>query len=91
MDNDHQLDIFMTISQQLGEMNASMKSVLERLTNHETRIQLLEKSTIAAGEDDASKTKDKVILILAKCVAIALVVIGTFSGCAGMLKVILGI
>ena len=91
MDNDHQLDIFMTISQQLGEMNASMKSVLERLTNHETRIQLLEKSTTAAGEDDASKTKDKVILILAKCVAIALVVIGTFSGCAGMLKVILGI
>ena len=39
---ENNLDIWVKISSQIGELNASVKSVLDKLTNHEQRLTSLE-------------------------------------------------
>lgn len=43
MDIDH-LDIWVKISSQIGELNANIKTALDKLADHERRLDDLEKS-----------------------------------------------
>ena len=78
------LQIWVKISQQIGEMNAAMKSVLERLTNHESRITSLEHTHGGAA------IKDELLVWLAKGLIAALCVIGSLTGGGALLKAVFG-
>ena len=82
MEND--LDIWVKISQQIGELNASVKSVLDKLTNHEQRLTTLE--TKKDGD-----WKNQLLMLLAKATVIGLVAIGSLTGASGIITKVLNI
>lgn len=73
-------------------MNANIKNSLSRIENHETRIQNLE--TQNREKDNAYAAKDgdiksKIIALLVKGLILAIVIIGSFTGAAGLITKIL--
>ena len=81
-DNNETLEIWCRISGQIGELNASVKSVLERLTNHEQRLTNLE----TKKEDD---WKVQLLMLLAKATVIGLVSIGSLTGASTLIQKVL--
>ena len=79
---ENNLDIWVKISSQIGELNASVKSVLERLTNHEQRLTNLE----TKKEDD---WKVQLLMLLAKATVIGLVSIGSLTGASSLIQKVL--
>lgn len=80
---ENNLDIWVKISSQIGELNASVKSVLDKLTNHEQRLTSLE--TKKDGD-----WKVSLIMLLAKASVIGLVSIGSLVGASSMIQKVLG-
>ena len=79
------LDIWIKISQQIGELNASIKNMLDKIANHENRITVLE-----AEKKSGCGLKDQLIMWLVKGLLVALGIIATSAGAASVLKPILG-
>ena len=79
-----ELEIWVKISQQIGEISAEIKGVLEKLANHEQRLTTLELHK-GGGED----WKTTLLMLLAKSTIIGLVVIGGLAGVGDLLKGIL--
>ena len=71
-------DLTIQIVSQLSEMNANMKTVLERLTNHENRILELERTKPSLKSD--------IVALLVKALIIALITIGSLTGAAGLIQ-----
>lgn len=71
-------DLTIQIVSQLAEMNANMKTVLERLTNHENRLLQL--------EQEKPSLKSDVVALLVKALIIALITIGSLTGAAGLIQ-----
>lgn len=86
MDNDH-LDIWVKISQQIGELNGFIKTALDKLADHEKRLDDLEKSK--ESKDESWKTQ--LLLLLAKAAVIGGVSIASLVGAGGILSKICGI
>lgn len=78
------LDIWVKISQQIGELTSSVKGVLDRLTEHENRLTSLEQKK----EDSGWKTQ--LIMLLAKATVIGLVSIGSLVGAGSIMAKVLG-
>ena len=78
------LDIWIKISQQIGELNASIKTTLEKIANHEGRITKLE----TVKENDWKVT---LLMLLAKAVVIGGVALTAVVGGGSLLSKILGI
>ena len=76
-------DLVIRITSELASLNSNMKSTLERLANHETRLMELEKNK-------GGSFKDEVIQWLIKGLMIALGIIATSAGAGAVLKPILG-
>ena len=85
MDNDH-LDIWVKISQQIGELNGFIKTALDKLADHEKRLDDLEKKK--DSKEDNWKTQ--LLLLLAKAAVIGSVSIASLVGAGGILSKILG-
>ena len=77
------LDIWIKISQQIGELNSSIKTVLERLTNHEQRLTNLEQK-----KDEG--WKNQLLMLLAKATVIGLVAIGSLTGASSLIAKVVG-
>ena len=86
MDNDH-LDIWVKISQQIGELNGFIKTALDKLADHEKRLDDLEKKK--DSKEDSWKTQ--LLLLLAKAAVIGGVSIASLVGAGGILSKICGI
>lgn len=86
MDNDH-LDIWVKISQQIGELNGFIKTALDKLADHEKRLDDLEKKK--DNKDESWKTQ--LLLLLAKAAVIGGVSIASLVGAGGILSKICGI
>lgn len=86
MDNDH-LDIWVKISQQIGELNGFIKTALDKLADHEKRLDDLEKKK--DSKEDNWKTQ--LLLLLAKAAVIGGVSIASLVGAGGILSKILGV
>ena len=71
-------DLTIQIVSQLSEMNANMKTVLDRLTNHENRILELERTKPSLKSD--------IVALLVKALIIALITIGSLTGAAGLIQ-----
>lgn len=81
---ENNLDIWVKISSQIGELNASVKSVLDKLTNHEQRLTNLE-------QKKEEPWKNQLLMLLAKATVIGLVSIGSLIGASSMIQKVLNI
>ena len=79
---DEDLNIWIKISQQIGELNSSVKGVLEKLTNHEQRLTSL--------EQNKTGIKDTVIEWLVKGLISSIMVIGSLTGAGALIKQVWG-
>lgn len=86
MDIDH-LDIWVKISQQIGELNGFIKTALDKLADHEKRLDDLEKSK-DAKEDN---WKNQLLMLLAKAAVIGGVAIASLVGAGGILSKVIGV
>lgn len=86
MDIDH-LDIWVKISQQIGELNGFIKTALDKLADHEKRLDDLEKSK-DAKEDN---WKNQLLMLLAKAAVIGGVAIASLVGAGGILSKVMGV
>lgn len=75
------LDIWVKISQQIGELNSSIKAALEKIANHESRLTLLEQGKMSL--------KDATIQYLVKGLIAAILVIGSLTGSATLIQKVL--
>lgn len=78
-----ELDIWVKISQQIGELSASVKMVLSKLTEHEHRLDALEKTGNQSVKDNIVKW-----LVIALVGSISVIV--TLTGAGAILKQLLG-
>lgn len=76
------LDIWVKISQQIGELNSSVKSALDKLSDHEQRLTTLE----TKKSDD---WKNQLLMLLAKATTIGLVALAGVAGAGGILSQLL--
>lgn len=77
-DTDH-LDIWVKISTQIGELNGFIKTALDKLADHEKRLDDLEKGKGTSWKDDLLKW-------LARGLVASILVIGSLTGAAGLIK-----
>ena len=82
-DTDH-LEIWVKISTQIGELNGFIKTALDKLADHEKRIDYLEKCKNYSF-------KDNLIQWLVKGLVASIFVIGSITGASAMIKHVLGI
>ena len=82
-DTDH-LEIWVKISAQIGELNGFIKTALDKLADHEKRIDDLEK-----GKNFSFK--DNLIQLLVKGLVASIFVIGSLTGASAMIKHVLGL
>ena len=82
-DTDH-LDIWVKISTQIGELNGFIKTALDKLADHEKRLDDLEK-----GKNGSFK--DTLIQLLVKGLVASIFVIGSLTGASAMIKQVLGL
>lgn len=75
------LDIWVKISQQIGELNSSIKAALDKIANHESRLTLLEQGKVSF--------KDATIQYLVKGLIAAILVIGSLTGSATLIQKVL--
>lgn len=82
--NDEKItELMFKFTSELSALNANMKSVLDKLTNHEARLSKL--------EDNKSSLKDTTINWLVKGLIASIAVIGSLTGAGTLLKAIFGI
>ena len=81
-DTDH-LEIWVKISTQIGELNGFIKTALDKLADHEKRIDILER-----GKNFSFK--DNLIQLLVKGLVASIFVIGSITGASAMIKHLLG-
>ena len=86
MNEDKFTDLVIRITSEPASLNSNMKSTLERLANHETRLMELERSE----RGKHGNFKDEIIHWLVKGLIAAIGTIGTMAGAGAMLKSIFG-
>lgn len=82
MGNDN-LDIFVKMSAQLGSIDSSIKTLCDRIADHENRLSALEQNKVGL--------KDSVVALLVKGLVVAVLTIGSLTGAAGLIKQALGL
>ena len=82
MNQDMLTDLAIKITAELSSLNANMKNVLDKLADHEKRIDNLEK-----GKNFSFK--DNLIQLLVKGLVASIFVIGSITGASAMIKHVL--
>ena len=78
MGNEDHLAIFVKISTQIGELNGFIKTALDKLADHEQRLDELERGS-------SGDWKTQLLMLLAKAVVIGGVSIAALVGAGGIL------
>lgn len=81
MNEEKTTDIIIKISSELASLNTNMRSVLEKLTNHESRIITL--------EQNKSSLKDNLLKWLVIALIGTISIIATLTGSAGLIKALI--
>lgn len=87
MDNDH-LDIWVKISTQIGELSGLIKTALDKIADHEKRLDDLEKDK---DKSTRNELKDELLKWLVRGLVASIFVIGSLTGASAMIKQVLGI
>lgn len=81
--NDEKItEFFIKLTGELSALNANMKNVLDKLTNHEQRLTNLE-------QKKEEGWKNALLLLLAKATVIGLVSIGSLTGASKLIQTVL--
>ena len=81
--NDEKITEFcIKLTGELSALNANMKNVLDKLTNHEQRLTNLEQK-----KEDG--WKNQLLMLLAKATVIGLVAIGSLTGASSLIQKVL--
>ena len=83
MNEDKFTELVIRITSELASLNSNMKSTLERLANHETRLMELERNK-------SGVFKEEIVRWLVKGLIVALGTIATMTGSASLIKSIFG-
>lgn len=82
--NDEKItEFFIKLTSELSALNANMKNVLDKLTNHEQRLMSLE-------QKKDGDWKANLLMLLAKAIVIGAVSIGSLVGAGSLLKGLVG-
>lgn len=84
MNQDKFTDLAIKITAELSALNANMKNVLDKLADHEKRLDELEKGKVASWKDDLLKW-------LVRGIVASILVIGSLTGAAGLIKGVFGL
>lgn len=84
-------DITFQISTSLAGLNENMKSVLDKLTQHEGRITHLEHFHQPEKEEKETNFKDEILKLLCKAMLIGSVAIAFLAGAGGVISKIFGL
>lgn len=87
MNNEMFTELAIKITSELSALNANMKNVLDKLADHEKRLDNLEKHK----ESKEDNWKTQLLLLLAKAAVIGGVSIASLVGAGGILSKICGI
>lgn len=83
--NDEKItEFFIKLNGELQALNANMRNVLDKLTNHEQRLTSLEQK-----KDEG--WKNQLLMLLAKAIVIGLVSIGSLVGAGSLIAKIAGV
>ena len=83
MTNDRLEEIVLKFTAAISELNANMKTTLEKLINHEARLSILEKET--KKDDSGSDFKEELLKLLSKAVIISITTVASLAGAGGLL------
>lgn len=84
---DDHLDVWIKISEQIGQLNGFIKNALEKIADHERRIDDLEKGN---GKTTIHDIKDIIIMWLVKGTVVAFITIGSLTGASALIQKVLG-
>ena len=84
MNDEKMTEFLIELNGQLQALNANMRNVLDKLTNHEQRLTSLEQK-----KEDGWKTQ--LLMLLAKAIVIGGVAIAGLAGVGGILSKIFGV
>ena len=84
---DDHLDVWIKISEQIGQLNGFIKNALEKIADHEKRIDDLEKG---CGKTTIHDIKDTIIMWLVKGTVVAFITIGSLTGASALIQKVLG-
>jgi len=87
MEKDRIEELLIEVKTSCATISSRMDSVLLTLANHENRLMTIEKEKAHCTENQDS-WKNQLMLLLAKGVVSAVIVIGTLCGAGGALKMI---
>ena len=84
MNDDKITEFLIELNGQLQSLNANMKNVLDKLTNHEQRLTSLE-------QKKEEGWKNQLLMLLAKATVIGLVAIGSLTGASSLIQKVLSV
>ena len=87
MNQDTFIDLTIKITAELSDLNANMKNVLDKLADHEKRIDDLERG---CGKSTIHDIKDTIIMWLVKGTVVAFITIGSLTGASALIQKVLG-
>lgn len=79
-------DLVIQITSGIAELNANMKTALEKLADHERRLDDLEHRD---GKTSIHDIKDIIIMWLVKGVVVAFITIGSLTGASALIQKVL--
>ena len=79
-------DIVLQITSSLAELNANMRNVLDKLTNHESRLTRIESTRTTEKKESGDGWKNELLMLLARAVVIGGVAIAGLAGAGGILS-----
>ena len=89
MTDDRLEEIVLKFTAAISELNANMKTTLEKLTNHEARLSILENETKKA--DSGSDFKEEMLKLLSKAVIISITTVASLVGAGGLIVKLFGL
>ena len=87
MNQDTFIDLTIKITAELSDLNANMKNVLDKLADHERRIDCLERG---CGKTTIHDIRDTIIMWLVKGTVVAFITIGSLTGASALIQKVLG-
>lgn len=87
MNQDTFIELTIKITEELSTLNANMKNMLDKIADHERRIDDLEKG---CGKTTIHDIKDTIIMWLVKGTVVAFITIGSLTGASALIQKVLG-
>lgn len=87
MNQDTFIELTIKITAELSDLNANMKNVLDKIADHEKRIDDLERG---CGKTTIHDIKDTIIMWLVKGTVVAFITIGSLTGASALIQKVLG-